>query len=180
MSRILVAVWGGERFHRYRLGQLPPIARMQLIEHDVREIDELAPRSVEAKELGHPRCCKDSHSRGADSLVSEQSQTEIVTDVSVGQEDSVDRVAVDSTLGRVSYVSKHEELPIQIGSGIDQEYFPGRWNNQCDTGDVSSGPWIASGRLATHAGARDVREATVLCGSEDSDKGSAACRCGDF
>ena len=160
---VLVAVRHLERRHRHPVLQRHRLAGAQRAQLDVLQLHELAPGAVAAQEVGHARRGPDREAPGVDRLEAEEGEPEVVADVGVGQEDAVDRGAVDAPRGGAPAHPRHLiELLAEVGRGVEQVDLVARRQVQGEARDVPAEARLPPRPLAAHAGAGDVRQAAVL------------------
>jgi len=132
----------------------------------VAEIKELAPRTVRGQVVDHPRRGVERKLAGVDGFKTEKPQTRVVSEVSVGQEDAVDRCALDAP-GRGLDVAQALELSPDIGGRVEEERAV-VGIDQGKRGDEAFVTRVPARELAARATASRVGEATVLRRAENA------------
>jgi hypothetical protein len=103
-------------------------------------------------------------------LEAKEGQTEIVTDVGMGQKDAVEGCAVDAALHRPADVAESVELVADVRGGVDEIDLAAGGQNQSETGDATAAVGVTTGDLTIRTAAGGVWEPAILNRTDDTDK----------
>ena len=163
--RKLVPVRHRDRRHFEAREWLERNAHGELRESDLPELIELAPGAMAAQEGGESRGNVDWCSARGGDFAAEVGKAEVVADVSVGQQDGIDRLA--PTVGRLAEFVQQSDLGLDGGGRFDQQQAASFRVVQAQARWVAPAAWIAPCFDAARLLAAKVGHRAVLSDTED-------------